>query len=431
MRALLLGSLMTLSVWAAEIPVDLKAPSDGARISNPYNTRDLEVELRVTWSKGGTVLDTVGINAAPTGSLTLALGADGTFSANVYDRSRQGGTNAGNGWQVMNNPTRTAAGQPVKVILKLKDGKLALLVGDTVQRWDCPTALSGQPIYVGDFKGDEAFGSKYNIYRSMIGQVVLVYFGASRAAGGPTTPVGSTTTGSGLPKPATEPILDEVGVLSAVDREQLADGLARLRARGIALGLVVSATVPTDAAPYRQRFIDRKQLPQLSAVLVDYADRYVFAYDTRFADLLSPAKVGAAWKQQSALPAGKRLLAVMEGLLSGRVVSNPVDPVKPIDPVKPPVSTGSLAGDGSALEAALKARDVAGATSLLAPEAATRCRTLFTQRPEAMAQLATVLATRRLVAQGARMAEYEVTDAGRRYPCIFELIDGRWCLSRF
>ena len=431
MRGILVALFAFSTVWAAEVPVDLKSPSDGAKITNTYSKTDLEVELRVTWRKPGTLLDTIGIDAAPVGSLALSVGADGAYTLAIYDPARRGGANAGNGWHVMPNPAKTAADQPTKVILKLRDGKLALLVGEQVARWDWPTPLSGQPIYVGDYKGDEHWGSKYNISRGMVGGVVLVYFGASRgpssaAGAAPATPPGPT---GALPEPATAPIIDELLVLSAEQKQQLAADLAALRAKGIALGLVVARNQPADGGVYRTRLVASGQLPQLSGVLIDCARAYVLQYDSRFPQLLTTDAVNRAWSAASALPQGVRLLAVTQALRSGSGGGSVSKPVEVPTPVAG--GTGSAAGDVAALEAALRARDAAKALAGLAPDAAARCRELFAQRPETMAQLAALLATRRLVAERARIAEYEVTDQGRRFAVTFELVDGRWCLSRF
>jgi hypothetical protein len=104
------------------------------------------------------------------------------------------------------------------------------------------------------------------------------------------------------------------------------------------------------------------------------------------------------------------------------------------EPTPSPGDSGappSLADSVKRLEDALRAGDVEAAAALIFPDVRDLYRQVFQAHKDDLPQLADLLATRRFVALGAGVAEFEVTENGRKFPLTFFLLDGQWCLSGF
>jgi len=63
-------------------------------------------DLEVTCLKPGTILDTVGINAAPRGSVSLWVGPDGKVYFHIYDPKAKSSVKMANGWHVVASTRR-------------------------------------------------------------------------------------------------------------------------------------------------------------------------------------------------------------------------------------------------------------------------------------------------------------------------------------
>jgi hypothetical protein len=423
----------------AQTKVDLPDPSVGHRVTNTYDRSDFEVELTVNYRQRGTILDTVGLNGAPLGSFSLVVGGDGKVSFNVYDPPRQGPLRLANGWHTLANPAVTAAGKDHRIVLRVSGGKVVLRVDAELTTADCPTPLSGQPVYVGDFKGDEHWGEKLHIHQGMVGTVILRYWGRGRQTA-PTSGAGPAPPAGGAVEPGV--LIDETGTVSAAEKAQVLALLSQLRTqKGLSLGLVVATGQPDGvvdkADSYRMAMLRQGLLPPESGLIAFCGQRIAYQFSMGASKQLSFAQVGAAWQTCAGLPAGQALVKLATELLktatgAGRApdpapTANP--PITPASPTGP--QTGAAADAAQRLEAALKAGDLAGATALVSPEVRDLCGQLLRDEPQAAARLAAVLATRRLVAQGARTAQFEVTDNGRRYPVTFLNVDGQWLLASF
>ena len=82
----------------------------------------------------------------------------------------------------------------------------------------------------------------------------------------------------------------------------------------------------------------------------------------------------------------------------------------------------------ASLEKAFAAADPDAAAKLMDPRMEEQYRRNFQANKDAMPRVSKLLATRKLRAQRGRLAEYEVTEDGRTFTLMFELVDGQWRL---
>jgi hypothetical protein len=153
--------------------------SDGYLLSAEYSRNTLVADLRVTWREPGSILDTVGINAAPEGSFSLSMLADGRVQYQIYAPSKRSSARVSNGWHVVQGATKLSRGNPHRITLNVENGTFTLFVdGRRDASISVATRLSGRPVYVGDYPGDQGWGPKFNINQAMLGTVTVLHFGA-------------------------------------------------------------------------------------------------------------------------------------------------------------------------------------------------------------------------------------------------------------
>jgi len=141
-------------------------------LESGYPQSDFDLELIVNCSATGRVLDTAGIDAAPSGSWSLQILPDRHVAFYVFD---------GTTWHVLVSKSAIPLQKDIKIHLVRVQGGITLSMdGQFEGRASLNTALSVRKVFVGDYKGDERFGNKYDIYQSMTGNVRVTYFGAPR-----------------------------------------------------------------------------------------------------------------------------------------------------------------------------------------------------------------------------------------------------------
>ncbi len=146
-----------------------------------YPVNDFDLEVVVNCVAPGRVLDTMGIDAAPVGSWCVEITSSRQVAFYVFD---------GSNWNIAVANNLITLGQEQTIHVVRQAGTIALSVnGSSEAQLKQGTPLSGRRIYVGDYKGDERFGSGYNISSAMTGTVRVAYFGAVRA--GASAPAGA------------------------------------------------------------------------------------------------------------------------------------------------------------------------------------------------------------------------------------------------
>lgn len=150
----------------------LSGPAAGSQRNEAYPTGDFDLEFELNYQKPGTVFDTMGLNAAPVGAWSVAVRDDEHLTFNLWN---------GRSWQALVSDAVLKAGRAHAVRLRRTGPNVSLLVdGRPDATAVLPTPLSGKPVYVGDFKGDESWGANYRIHQGMTGSVLLSYFGVPR-----------------------------------------------------------------------------------------------------------------------------------------------------------------------------------------------------------------------------------------------------------
>jgi hypothetical protein len=114
----------------------------------------------------------VGINAATPGDLQLSVLADGKLMWMIYYPSKASSVKIANGWHVLTSTKALEQGRWYDVTVGYGTRGLRIrLDGNLVGQVGAVLPLAGDPIWVGDFPGDDGWGAGYNIHPSLTGQV--------------------------------------------------------------------------------------------------------------------------------------------------------------------------------------------------------------------------------------------------------------------
>ena len=250
--------LASLSFPAATAARDyaLISRSSGVLVSTHYPRTNVRIEMTVNYHTPGVILDTVGINGAPVGSFSCRFDDAGHVNFQVYDPGTKSDARLPNGWHVISSTTATKANTPFTLRVEIRPSGYQLWLNGRLERTVAlGTPLSGQPVYLGDFPGDDQWGEKYNIHPAMTGTVTLVSFGEiSTNVSRPTPPA---VQGTPAPVPTDSPQQINAGVQAIEDA---------FRARK--LELVVQLTIPARREAYRKVFSRHlADLPRIADLL--------------------------------------------------------------------------------------------------------------------------------------------------------------------
>lgn len=159
------------------------AKTDWEVLTSRYPRRNLRMDLKINLKQPGTLLDTVGINAAAAGAFGLRVAEGGAIVFQVFAPKATSPVRDPNGWHVLTSKTKVAADADYAVSVDVADRQITLSVdGNQEASVELATPLSGEPVYIGDFPGDEHWGKKYNIHQAAIGDVTVLYFGNREGA---------------------------------------------------------------------------------------------------------------------------------------------------------------------------------------------------------------------------------------------------------
>jgi hypothetical protein len=144
--------------------------------------QDLSAFMSLSYRQPGTVLDTVGINAAPQGAWNMSIDAAGQLSFAIYSPRRTTAFEMGNGWQRYSLPASMHPGREYNLVLDIDNGNLIMILfeGDEEAGYlheTLPCALASSEVYAGDYPLDDDWGQDYNIHPSFQGDLQVLYFG--------------------------------------------------------------------------------------------------------------------------------------------------------------------------------------------------------------------------------------------------------------
>jgi len=466
--------LCLLGAWMqvlGAIPVDnplnytLTNSSFSRLLSNDYPRTNLRISLIVHYVKPGTILDTVGINAAPVGSFAVKIGGDGRPYLMIYDPGKPSAVKANNGWHVI---TASSALKPkTKATLEINVGEQesTLAVNGIVEkRVALAAVLSGKPIYIGDIPDDDVWGLAYNIHPAMTGMLQVSYLGVIPPASrlhqivltGPT--FSSLLTKSyprtnlhiGLTvnyvKPGT--ILDTVGINAApigsfgvkIDGSgrpfiMIYDPGKQSAARTNNGWHVISAktalppgtdgTIDIDIGEKQIVLAVNGAVEKRVALKATLSGKPVY-----IGDIPDDDRWGPAYNIHPAMT-GTVQVRQFGAISSGTVIPTPLPVVTPDTPITTVQVSGTSAAGLQDIGKTLAGKDPKTAVQVLSPTVRKDYQDVFTQHPEAMTRLAALLATARPVFEENRYAEYEVTENGHTFSVSMEKLGTHWYLTQF
>lgn len=243
----------------------LKGPADSAMLAQAYPTGDIRLNLGVKYSKSGVIADTVGINQAPVGSFMLLIDGAGHVTFQVYAPGQTSPMRVANGWHVLTTTGVLPPNTDGEIAVEVTANAVVLyLNGKAEQRTPLKVKLSGQPLYAGDFPGDDGWGAKYNIHPAMTGTLTVRYCGA--IAGAP-----PLTPGASIANPPSRP--QEHGIPIAIPTDAPATIDAGVKAiensfRASDVEAVLKQVVPVKRVLYQPIFTaHRAELPRIASLL--------------------------------------------------------------------------------------------------------------------------------------------------------------------
>lgn len=138
---------------------------------------DGQISLRLRYTKPGTLLDTVGLNAAGAGDYTATLTPQGKVQWMIYQPQVSSPVRQASGWHYLVSPAAVPSGSWHDVALTYGTRGMAILVdGQKVAGVASKLSLSTKPLYVGDFPGDDRWGPSHNIHPAFIGEIMGLSF---------------------------------------------------------------------------------------------------------------------------------------------------------------------------------------------------------------------------------------------------------------
>lgn len=172
-------------------PIVLAKSSDSSLLAKTYPTTNFYLKFAMTYTKPGIIVDTVGINAAPIGSFFMSIDDKGHIVFAVYDPMQQSAGRVDNGWHLLTSTATLTAGVEGVVAVEVQEREIILWINEKLDaRLQLAATLSQEPIYVGDFPGDDGWSENYRIHPAMIGTFILRFLGDRKDASAvsPTNP---------------------------------------------------------------------------------------------------------------------------------------------------------------------------------------------------------------------------------------------------
>lgn len=147
----------------AERPPDdmlsFDTPAASSLLAKQYDRNSFQIQVEAMWLKPGFILGTVGINAAAVGSFCVMVDDRGILRLQVYAPQHKSPAKTANGWHVVPAKAPMPAGTLCELTVSRDPQRWQLrIVADGHPQQDLSVALpvpaSGEPVYLGDFPGD-------------------------------------------------------------------------------------------------------------------------------------------------------------------------------------------------------------------------------------------------------------------------------------
>jgi hypothetical protein len=130
------------------------------------------LRARISYNAPGTIVDTVGLNAARPGDFAMTINAEGRLSWIIYNPSVPSAHRTSAGWHVLALGDKLKPGQwyAIEITWGTRGMSLRVVNGGTTQD-PVKLKLSGKPMFLGDFPGDAAWGAGHDIHKSFTGKI--------------------------------------------------------------------------------------------------------------------------------------------------------------------------------------------------------------------------------------------------------------------
>jgi len=332
-----------------------------------YPRTGLQLDFSLRFEEPGVVFDTVGINGAPVGSWSVSVAGDGKLSAQVYDR----------GWHVVTAAATLARGRTYRGMLAFTGEELVLQVGDAApQQVALKTTLSGQPVWIGDFPGDDGWGDRYRIHPAFIGTLTVHRIGTLQAANAP-LPEAPAAGGSAN----NSEIIDETGTLTRDGHIDLLLALRRLELdHRVQLAFVIAAPAEASALQAHaedllRSLVERDILSKTRCGLFVLAGTVLrFHRDRELETIITGDMVGVAWANARTMPtrplAAQRFLENLDATLKSQATPSTGGPATG-GPATGGPATGGLATGGPATGGPATGGPATGGPSKVVPPTGT------------------------------------------------------------
>jgi hypothetical protein len=277
--------------------VNLQSPDDGHRLAVKPPAGDFRIEVVVNCQKPGVVLDSVGINAAPTGSYSLTINADRKVSFQVWQP----------GWTILTSTQALRNADEIIVVSRTGE-RVTLAVGGQSTVGTIKAPLSRDPLWIGDFPGDDSWGANYRIHPAMVGTVRVVGVAPMVA-----TP---------------DLVVDETGTVTAALKARITKALEGVNAQtGGRLYVLFSTAQNVDdtlAAATRLREAQQTANPGLPIGVLSYsAAGRGYSRSTTFDAKINFEQVKAAWAATEGSLLAERAAQQIEVLAGQRATTSP------------------------------------------------------------------------------------------------------------
>jgi len=442
------GSEVTLNL-------DLPSPSFSRLLAQASPKTDFDIHLLLGYTKAGVILDTVGLNAAKAGAWAIQIDPQGHVLLQVYDPDNLSPWRDASGWHTVRSREMIEPGAAGVVTVSARGLRLTLSVqSGEAQVLKLRVPLSGEPLWVGDFPGDDHWGEGLNIHPAMTGRLMVRLGRVTVEGPAPVTPTPAPTERSAPPraqdrKPA-DNVLDETGTVSAADLGRIRQMLSTLRDKRQVQAAVLVAAAKMDAlgnrpAELRQELFDAGVLPRESAVFAFTSDLKVrYSCDAALGDWLK-STAPSTWKGIPAeLPLAEQIvqfiaaLAGVDAQETSESAPTPVQaPVPGTTTPQPKPTTSSppsqaardeLDAVAAKVEAALKASSIDALLAVIHPSRREALGLALAASVSDLPKLGEWLALRKLASVDQSRAEYEVAVEGTSLSVQFARAEGKWWL---
>lgn len=164
------------------VQYDLTTTSASFQLSRGAPQIDVSMYFSLRFSQPGKIFDTVGIESASVGAWSLELQPDLRLRFSIFAPGASSPFAEASGWHRFSTQEALTAGVEYWIFLDIINDEMLLLVTDNFNNQyyvfeHLPCKLANQPVYVGDYPGDNYLGEAYSIHSAFIGELEAYYFG--------------------------------------------------------------------------------------------------------------------------------------------------------------------------------------------------------------------------------------------------------------